>query len=439
MYSKVALSGQGIRFAESQKAAYAGHNDGFSRSTCTLLGTAEPDCRCERPMNVIDYAIHEQQQTRSSLEAVMSDTPKGVKRIGILTGGGDCPGLNAVIRMVTKAAMLKLDIEVVGIEDGYVGLIRNRMRVLSLQDVSNILTVGGTVLGTSNKGDPTHFATGKDENGELIFEDVTKRVVEHVRERRIDGLVCIGGDGTMSGAANLIRHGIPCVGVPKTIDNDLMHTEITFGFTTAVQTATECLDRVHSTASSHHRVMLVELMGRNAGWLTLHAGLASGADVILIPEIPYDLESICETCRERSRHGKRFTLIAVSEGARPKGGEQVVNKVVHDSPDPIRLGGVSAVLAEQISAATHLETRATILGHVQRGGTPVAYDRVLATAFGHKAIQLVAMREWNQMVAYKDGELAVVPIESVANQQRKVTADDPLIAMARVLETCLGD
>jgi len=364
---------------------------------------------------------------------------KPIQRIGVLTGGGDCPGLNAVIRVVTKAAINKLGIEVLGIEDGLLGLIRNRMRTLRNEDVSNILTVGGTILGTSNKADPSHFAVGRDKEGKPIFEDVTRRVVEHIRERGIDVLVCIGGDGTMSGAANLIKHGVACVGVPKTIDNDLMHTDITFGFTTAVQTATECLDRIHSTASSHHRVMIMELMGRNAGWLTMHAGLAAGADVILIPEIPYDIESVCDTCVQRSKRGKRFTLIAVSEGAKPKGGRQVVNKIVHDSPDPVRLGGVSTVLAAEIAARTHQETRATILGHVQRGGTPVAFDRVLATQFGHKAIQMVAMYEWNHTVVMRNGQTDMVDIAAVANRQRVIGLDDPLIAMARAVGTCLGD
>jgi 6-phosphofructokinase 1 len=369
----------------------------------------------------------------------VSTTPRKASRIGILTGGGDCPGLNAVIRVVTKAAIMKLGIDVIGIEDGFLGLIRNRMRRLTTTDVSNILTVGGTILGTSNKANPAHFAVGEDAEGRPLFKDVTNRVIEHIQERAIDGLVCIGGDGTMSGALKLAHHGIPCIGVPKTIDNDLMHTEITFGFSTAVEIATECLDRIHSTASSHHRVMLVELMGRNAGWLALHAGLASGSDVILIPEIPYSLDSICDTCLERTRHGKRFTLIAVSEGARPKGGDQIVNKIVHDSPDPIRLGGVSTVLAEQIAAQTHLETRATILGHIQRGGTPAAVDRVLAMAFGHKAIQLVATREWNNVVVMQQNETTFVPLEAVADQQRQVPLDHPLIGMARAVGTCLGD
>ena len=365
--------------------------------------------------------------------------PKKVTRIGVLTGGGDCPGLNAVIRMVTKAAITKLGLQVLGVADGFLGLIRNRMRILDIDDVSNILTVGGTILGTTNKADPAHFAVGQDANGKPIFEDVTRRVVEHVRERELDGLICIGGDGTMTGTLNLVRHGIACIGVPKTIDNDILHTEITFGFTTAVQTATECLDKIHSTASSHHRVMVVELMGRNAGWLALHAGLASGCDVILIPEIPYELDAIGETCRVRSKRGKRFTLIAVAEGARPKGGQPVVNRIVHDSPDPVRLGGIGAVLAEQIAAQTGLEARTTVLGHIQRGGTPVAADRVLAMAFGHKAIQLVATREWNNMVVMQQGETRFVPIEAVANQQRTVPPDDPLIAMARAVGTCLGD
>ncbi len=369
----------------------------------------------------------------------MSTTPRKASRIGILTGGGDCPGLNAVIRVVTKAAIMKLGIDVIGIEDGFLGLIRNRMRRLTTTDVSNILTVGGTILGTSNKANPAHFAVGEDAEGRPIFKDVTNRVIEHIQERAIDGLICIGGDGTMSGALKLAHHGIPCIGVPKTIDNDLMHTEITFGFSTAVEIATECLDRIHSTASSHHRVMLVELMGRNAGWLALHAGLASGSDVILIPEIPYSLDSICDTCLERTRHGKRFTLVAVSEGARPKGGEQIVNKIVHDSPDPIRLGGVSTVLAEQIAAQTRLETRATILGHIQRGGTPAAVDRVLAMAFGHKAIQLVATREWNNVVVMQQNETTFVPLEAVADQQRQVPLDHPLIGVARAVGTCLGD
>ncbi len=360
-------------------------------------------------------------------------------RIGILTGGGDCPGLNAVIRAVTRAAISQLGAEIIGIEDGYLGLIRNRMRPLSSDDVSNILTQGGTILGTSNKANPAHFMVGEDDNGRPMFEDVTNRVLEHVAENALDVLVAIGGDGTMSGAANLIRRGVRVIGVPKTIDNDLMHSELTFGFVTAVQTAAEALDRIHATASSHHRIMLVEVMGRNAGWLALSAGLASGADIILLPEVPYTLDAIVEACERRMAKGRRFTLMCVAEGAAPQGGKQVVDKVVHDSPEPIRLGGVSVVLARQIAERTGHETRATVLGHVQRGGTPAAFDRVLATQFGFKAVQLIAEQAWGQLAVFREGRIEAVPIESVADQQRLVPLDHPLVACARSLGTSLGD
>jgi len=362
-----------------------------------------------------------------------------IRRIGVLTGGGDCPGLNAVIRAVTKTAIFQHGLEVMGIEDGFLGLIRNRMHKLSSDDVSNILTRGGTILGTSNKANPAHFAVGKDEQGNTVFKDVTPRVIEHIESRNLDAVVCIGGDGTMSGAAGLIEHGVHCVGVPKTIDNDLLHTEITFGFQTAVTIATEALDRIHTTASSHHRVMLVEMMGRNAGWLTLHSAVASGADVILIPEIPYKLDVICDHCLQRSRHGKAFTIIAVSEGAKPEGGEQIVDRVVHDSPDPVRLGGVSEVLCEQIAEATGLECRATILGHVQRGGTPVPVDRVLATLFGHKALELLLEGKFNELVVMQQGKITSVPITTVADQQRLVPLDHPLITAAKSTGATFGD
>ncbi|MCP4592996.1 MAG: 6-phosphofructokinase [bacterium] len=362
-----------------------------------------------------------------------------MKRIGVLTGGGDCPGLNAVIRAVVKSAVNDFGLEVWGVEDGYLGLIRDRMRPLDMKDVSNILTRGGTILGTSNKADPRRSKVGVDAAGNDVFEDVTDRVLEHVRARKLDALICIGGDGTMTGAAHLVAHGLPCIGVPKTIDNDLMHTEITFGFTTAVQTATEALDRIHTTAASHHRVMLVEMMGRYAGWLTLHAGAASGADVILIPEIPYLLDQVCAHCLQRSRHGKAFTIIAVAEGARPVDGDYVVDRVVQDSPDPVRLGGVSEVLCDQIATRAGLECRATILGHVQRGGSPVAFDRVLATLFGHEAARLAAAGKFNELVVQQGNRITTVPLSEVADQQRTVPIDDPLIAASRAVGVSFGD
>ena len=362
-----------------------------------------------------------------------------VKRIGVLTGGGDCPGLNAVIRAVTKSAITEHELEVYGVEDGFLGLIENRVRPLAFADVSNILDRGGTILGTSNKANPARYCVGHGADGTPIFEDVNDRVIANAKEHGLDALVCIGGDGTMSAALRVIQRGLSVVGVPKTIDNDLMHTEVTFGFDTAVSTATQALDRIRTTASSHSRVMLVEMMGRNAGWITLHAGAASGADIILIPEIEYDLDKVCACCVERSKFGKAYTLVAVAEGARPVGGEMVVDRVVHESPDPIRLGGVSEVLCGQIAECTGIESRATILGHVQRGGTPTACDRVLATQFGHRALELIVSGELNRMVTMQSGKLTSVPICDVADRQRLVPVDHPLLVACRATGACFGN
>jgi 6-phosphofructokinase 1 len=360
-----------------------------------------------------------------------------IKRIGILTGGGDCPGLNAVIRAVTKTAKHIYDLEVYGIEDGFLGLIQNRMRELTWNDVSNILTQGGTILGTSNQANPQRFALQR--NGKVEWADVTDRVQDHLKANEIDALVCIGGDGTMTGADNLLKHGINCVGVPKTIDNDLEGCERTFGFDTAVHTAGECFDKIHTTAASHHRVMVVEVMGRNAGWLALNVGVASGSDVILVPEIPYDFDKVCEVLHKRSRAGRRFSIICVSEGARPKGGDVVIQRRVETSPDPIRLGGIANKLVADIEAATKLEARATILGHIQRGGSPTPGDRVLATMFGHHAIDLLMKGAKGQLVVMSGGKLGAVPIESVAGKQRTIGADEPLLATARAVGTSFGD
>ncbi len=363
----------------------------------------------------------------------------GIRRIGILTGGGDCPGLNAVIRAVTKTAVLDYEWEVVGIADGFLGLIENRMCPMRAIDVSNILTRGGTILGTSNKADPCRHPVGQDKDGKLIFADVRDKCMDHYRAAGLDAMIVIGGDGTMTCAASMIDKGARCVGVPKTIDNDLLHTDVTFGFQTAVEVATEALDRVHTTAASHHRVMVVELMGRNAGWLTLHAGLASGADAILLPEIPYDLAKLCDYCSRRKQSGKTSTIVAVSEGAKPVGGSQVVDRTIADSPDPIRLGGIANVLHRQIEQETGIEARATILGHVQRGGTPCAFDRVLATRFGHFAAGMLAAGEFNRLVVVNDAIMTHVAIQEVAGQQRRVPIHHPLIGAARSVGTCFGD
>ncbi len=360
-----------------------------------------------------------------------------IRRIGILTGGGDCPGLNAVIRAVAKTAIIKYGLEVVGIEDGFLGLIENRCRRLEIPDVSNILTLGGTILGTNNNTDPLKFPVT--ENGERKLRDVTDRCIDHLNQRGVDAVVVIGGDGTMSAAAPLVTKGVNCIGVPKTIDNDLFGSDVTFGFATARSIATEALDRVHTTAASHHRAMVVELMGRNAGWLTLEAGVASGADIILIPEIPYDIGKVCDRVLERSRHGKRFSILAVSEGARPHDGRQVVADYDPSRPEPVRLGGVGKRIADQIEDKTAVETRVTVLGHVQRGGSPVSEDRVLATQFGYCAMEILMSGRRNRLIVMRGRNTEDVDILSAANRQRLVPADHPLIAAARSVGVSFGD
>ena len=360
-----------------------------------------------------------------------------IHRIGVMTAGGDCPGLNAVIRAVAKTAMSKHVIDVIGIEDGFLGLIQNRMRPLNNESVSNILTLGGTILGTNNKVSPRQYPVNV--NGTFETRDVTDRCLEHIAHNQLDALVVIGGDGTMAMTSDFVRLGINCIGVPKTIDNDLWGTDVTFGFATAVSIATDALDRVHTTAASHHRAMVVEVMGRNAGWIALYAGMASGADVILIPEIPFDIHTICQYVTDRSRRGKRFSIICVSEGARPQGGLQVVSRIVPNSHEPARLGGIGQKVAEEVEAATGTETRTITLGHVQRGGTPVAADRVLATEFGGKAIELLSAGERSRLVVMKDGKVTHIPLQDAEGKQRLILPDNPLVNAARNIGTCFGD
>ena len=361
----------------------------------------------------------------------------GINRIGILTAGGDCPGLNAVIRAVAKTAIKKYGLEVMGIEDGFLGLIQNRMRPLDNESVSNILTLGGTILGTNNKTAPRRYPMKVD--GKTEYRDVTDRCMEYIAENHLDALVVIGGDGSMSIAADFVRMGINCIGVPKTIDNDLYGTDVTFGFATAVSIATDALDRVHTTAASHHRVMVIEVMGRNAGWIALHSGIASGSDIILLPEIPFDMEKICDSVVNRSKRGKRFSIACVSEGARYLGGEQVVNRIDPTRPDPIRLGGIGQKVADDIETRTRIETRPITLGHIQRGGTPVAADRVLATEFGNAAIEILMQGERSRLVVMKGRTVTHIPIEEAENKQRLVPVDHPLIQAARNVGTCFGD
>jgi len=368
----------------------------------------------------------------------LSTTCPNIRRIGIMTGGGDCPGLNAVIRAVAKDA-LNCGIHVVGVEDGYLGLIENRCRAIGEADLSGILTLGGTILGSNNKSNPSKHAVGKNPDGSLIYKDVMDDCFATIRHHGIEALVVIGGDGTMTGAAMFAKRGLPVVGVPKTIDNDIEGSELTFGFQTAVETATLALDQVRTTADSHHRAMVVEVMGRNAGWIALHAGVASGADVILIPEIPFDLKRIYDKVKQRSELGKRSSLLCVSEGAKLEGGRQIVARVVPTSPDPIRLGGIGKYLADSIEDEAGVESRYVVLGHTQRGGTPCAADRVLSTLLGSHAMTLLREGKVGRMVALQKGQLTDIDLEEPAGKQRLVKPDDPLIHAARHVNTIFGD
>jgi phosphofructokinase-like protein len=361
---------------------------------------------------------------------------KRIRSIAVMTGGGDCPGLNAVIRAVVKTAIRKYRLEVWGIQDGFLGLIENRLNRMAYDDVSNILTVGGTILGTSNIANPFHFAVPRGEK--LVYKDLSDDCVRVLAERKIDALVCIGGDGTMAVAARFAQKGLTIMGVPKTIDNDLWGTDVTFGFNTAVTTATEAIDKVHTTASSHHRVMIVEVMGRYAGWIALHAGVAGGADIILIPEIPYELDSVCACVRGRSSHGRRFSIIVAAEGAHARGGRMVVSKRVAGSPEPIRLGGIGARLADDIADRTALDCRAVILGHVQRGGTPTPQDRVLGTNFGFTAMELLMKGVRNHLVVLQKARYTSIPLARVAGRVRTVPRNHALVRAARAVGTCFG-
>jgi phosphofructokinase-like protein len=357
--------------------------------------------------------------------------PNSPTRVGVLTGGGDCPGINAAIRAVTKSLILKHDASVVGIRDGFQGLIERDVHPLNHQDVSGILSRGGTILGASNKADPFNYHP---RGG----TDVSAQVVSTYNSFDLDALVVIGGDGTMSIAHRLTDLGINVVGVPKTIDNDLVGTDRTFGFDTAVSIASEAIDRIHTTAQSHHRVMIVETMGRYAGWIALHSGVASGADVILIPELEYEIDEVVRVCRERQQGGQRFTIIAIAEGAKPKEGERVVKERIEESTDPIRLGGIGRVLAEQLKSRLDSEVRTTILGHMQRGGTPTAYDRNLSTSLGTRAAALVGEGTYNVMVALQDGDFTHVPLSEVANKTRTVPLNSSLLTSAIDVGTSFG-
>jgi len=359
-----------------------------------------------------------------------------LNRIGILTGGGDCPGLNAVIRSIAKPAMAHFNSTVIGIIDGYEGLVEGRYRELTPRDVLGIINQGGTILGTSNKGDPFHFPMGERNNMRIV--DASDQVIDTYRNLGLDVLVTIGGDGTQIIANKLSGMGLNMIGVPKTIDNDLDSTDITFGHDSARAVATEAIDRLQTTASAHHRVMVIETMGRYAGWLALGAGVAGGADIILIPEIPFSWDSVFEAVLKRSK-GAKFSIVCVAEGAKPKGGEVSVKEIDRKRTDPVRLGGMGETVAKRIEDETGLETRVTVLGHVQRGGSPTAFDRLLATRFGAVALQAASKGEFGVMTSLQRNDVTTVLLKDAVGKQRLVPPDSQLVFAARAVGTCLGD
>lgn len=364
--------------------------------------------------------------------------PDNHRRIGLLTGGGDSPGLNAVIAAATRTAILQHAATVIGIEDGFEGLVDGRVRELGLADVAGISSLGGTILGTSNKGDPWHFPI---DIGERRFEirDVSDRALENVRRHRLDALIAVGGDGTMHIASRLRAAGVSVVGVPKTIDNDVPGTDVTFGFDTAVSVVCEALDRLTTTASSHHRVMVVEVMGRYAGWIALAGGLAGGADTILMPEIAFSWEAVSRNVMARAERGIRYSIVCVAEGAKLPGGDTVVQDIDHRRTDATRLGGVGAVVAREIELRTGHESRVVVLGHLQRGGAPTAADRVLATGYGAAAARCACMGDAGVMVAMRSGVIRSVPLSDAVASLRTVPPDHPSLLAARSTGICLGD
>lgn len=359
-----------------------------------------------------------------------------MKTIAICTGGGDCPGLNPVIRAVVKSAVLNHGWRVIGIEDGFDGLIwPEKARELTLADVSGILPRGGTILGTTNRGNP--FQYRMEEGGQEVERDVSGDVIANAHKMGIDVLIVIGGDGTLKIAMELQRKGLNVIGVPKTIDNDLSATGLTFGFDTAVNTATDAIDKIHTTAESHHRIMLVEVMGRDAGWIALHAGLAGGAHVILIPEIPFTVERVCSFVGQRERAGKKFTIVVVAEGIKLP--DELQPRFVAERRALPRGGSVANLVGDAIARCAKRETRVTILGHLQRGGSPSPFDRVLSTRFGVAAVDLAAQEGFGRMVCLKDDGIQSVEIAEAVGVMKAVNPQGELVHTARAIGVCFGD
>ncbi len=370
-----------------------------------------------------------------------------VKKIGILTAGGDCPGLNAVIRGIVKTAEYQ-NVETYGFLEGYKGLYENNFIKLDAAVTSDIIAKGGTILGSNNKTNIFAMPV-KAENGNVVFEDKSYEVVDRLKKDNFDCLIIIGGDGSLKSARDFMRRGLNVIGVPKTIDNDVPYTDVTFGFYTAVNVATEAIDRIKTTAESHGRVLVLEVMGRYAGWIALAAGIAGGADTILIPEIPYKLESVVEKINQRKEKGKNYSIIVVAEGAKPLGGDVAVKSIVSDSPDAIRLGGAGEYVAKEIERLIGQEARSTSLGYIQRGGDTIPYDRILSTEYGSMAMKMAYEEKFGNMVTLLNGKITCVPLEEVAGRNTEIGASSSniktvdlhgdMVETARRVGICLGD
>lgn len=359
-----------------------------------------------------------------------------MKRIGILTGGGDAPGLNAVIRAAVKTAINQYGCEVFGIRNGYDGFIEeNGITPLNMENVRGILPRGGTILGAANRGNP--YARKVLRNGKEVTIDVSDQIVKGIKRLKLDALLVLGGDGTLHIAHELYQKGVPVIGVPKTIDNDIGGTDITFGFDTALNIATEAIDRLHTTAEAHHRVMVLELMGRDAGFITLHAGVAGGADVILIPEIPFTYEAVATKIHQRVEHGTLFSIVAVSEGAKPAGGAKIYSRGGDEVYVP-RLGGISQVVGEYLEKQG-FETRVTVLGHLQRGGMPSAFDRWLATRYGAAAVRIAAQGKFDRMVALHAARIVDIPLAEALAVPKRVEVNGDAVLTARDIGISFGD
>jgi ATP-dependent phosphofructokinase / diphosphate-dependent phosphofructokinase len=358
------------------------------------------------------------------------------RHIAVVTGGGDCPGMNATLRAVVKAAVHRHGVRVTGFLDGFAGLTEDRWQPLGFDDVSGIIAEGGTILGSSNRHDPFRVPVqGRSES----YEDRSEAVVETLARHGVDALVVIGGDGSLRIADRLAGKGVPVVAVPKTIDNDVAGTDVSVGFDSARAVATEAVDRLHSTAASHHRIMVVEVMGRHAGWVALEAGIAGGGDVILIPEIPWSYEAIARGIRDRTHRGRRFSIVVVAEGARCPDDGEVVQGIMPGRPEPVRLGGVGAVVAHTLGALLPFEARYVVLGHVQRGGAPTAFDRMLATRLGVAAVGAVADGAWRAMVALRGDRVERVAIADAVARPKLVDAEGERVEVARRIGTVFGD